>query len=229
MAALLALAGCVYPESIEKAKLKTDKTSVVVVGVENGYAGKCYGALSDAAGMKTRLSKYSTKVTVFKDKTATAAAVKAALEEAVKNDLAIFYFSGHGGTYKFNDTGAEEVDGKDEYICCYDYSIRDNDIWKIICKSKGRVMLMFDCCHSETMFRTSGFTFKKAQTLCAGSQRAAVPNMLCWSGCPDSGSSYGTSAGGKFTIALKSATSSTSTTYDKAWKKISENKTVKKY
>jgi hypothetical protein len=59
-----------------------EKTSAVVVGVENGFAGPCPGALKDASDMAGLLGKYSSDVQVLKDAKATSAAVYAAMRRA---------------------------------------------------------------------------------------------------------------------------------------------------
>lgn len=133
-------------------KASTKKAHVVTVGVESGFAGKCTGAKLDCSNMKTLLKPYAKTQVSLVDKTATKAAVAKALADAVNTDLAIFYFSGHG-THTKATTDKTEVDGEDEYICCYDTVMSDNEIWSIISKAKGRVVLIFDCCHSGTMYR----------------------------------------------------------------------------
>ena len=216
--AAFALAGCVNWPDGEDVK----KTSVVVVGVENGFAGRCDGALKDAEDMAELLGPYAAELTSLKDKQATAGAVVAAMEKAARSDLAIIYFSGHGGSQPTSD--AFEVDGRDEFICCYDAGVLDDRIWEVVRKAKGRVFFIFDCCHSETMFRTPGVTFssKAGGALKAGSQ----PRMLCWSGCPDGSYSYGSVSGGEFTTALRKYTSK-DRTYSQVWKKISSDEGLK--
>lgn len=96
--AAFALAGC-----INGLGGGTGNASVVVVGVENGFAGKCDGSLKDATDMTKMLRPYSSNLTTLKDKQATASAVIAAMENAVQSDLAIIYFSGHGGSQPSTD------------------------------------------------------------------------------------------------------------------------------
>lgn len=57
----------------------TSKTSVVIVGVENGYAGRCPGSLKDANSMKSMLSKHSSDVVVLVDSGATTSNVSTAI------------------------------------------------------------------------------------------------------------------------------------------------------
>lgn len=213
----LSIAGC---KDITGQDVQPTKASAVVIGVENGFAGKCSGALKDANDMSELLRQHSSEITILKDKTATASAVVAAMEKSVDADLAIIYFSGHGGSASSSDSF--ETDGKDEYICCYDKGLLDDDIWRIISGSKGRVFLIFDCCHSETMFKAPVFASRARRVSASGS----VPNMLCWSGCPDSSYSYGSSAGGEFTTAIRKYASS-DRTYAEVWKKINEDGRLK--
>lgn len=79
---------------------------------------------------------------------------------------------------------------------------------------------MFDCCHSETMFRTPGVTMRCAVARLAAPRSGSHVSMLCWSGCPDDSYSYGSASGGEFTSALLRYAQS-SKSYDDVWKKIS--------
>lgn len=220
--AAFALAGCINDGLYSN----SEKVSVVVIGVENGFAGKCDGALKDANDMTEVLRPYAVELTTLKDKQATAAAVVAAMEKAARADLAIIYFSGHGGSQPSIDTF--ETDGRDEFICCYDKGLLDDDIWRIISGSKGRVFLIFDCCHSETMFRTPGVTFAGAARSNSLKAAGASPSMLCWSGCPDNSYSYGSASGGEFTTALRKYAGKGGT-YSDVWKKISGDETLKSH
>ena len=97
--AAFVLAGCINDGLYSN----SEKVSVVVIGVENGFAGKCDGAIKDATDMTDTLRPYSSNLTTLKDKQATASAVIAAMEKAVQSDLAIIYFSGHGGSQPSTD------------------------------------------------------------------------------------------------------------------------------
>lgn len=222
---MMFMSGCDFLESlVDNKPSASSTTSAVVIGVENGYAGSCPGSLKDTDSMKELLSKYTKDITVLKDKQATSKNVVDAISKVVKNDFAIIYYSGHGGSaYTGNP---EEADKTDEFLCCYDTSLIDDKIWELICKSKGRVFLIFDCCHSETMYRSPGMTFGKAVYRMSASSRSTTPNMLCWSGCPDDSYSYGSAYGGYFTLALIDACSSAKT-YDEVWNKVSNDKNLK--
>ena len=118
----------------------------------------------------------------------------------------------------------------DEYLCLYDGAMMDDEVWSIISKSRGRVMCIFDCCHSATMFQSleaesgtyefkpSPFTFRKL----SGPMVQANVNLLVWSGCPDSDYSYGDDDGGVLTNAIAKAYKP-SRTYDDVWERASKD------
>jgi hypothetical protein len=60
----------------------------------------------------------------------------------------------HGTQRDTNDR--QEIDGKDESLCCYDYQrgglLWDNEIATMLSNSQG--LFITDCCHSHTMLRT---------------------------------------------------------------------------
>ena len=200
----LVLSGC---KNVIDTITGDDTSCAVIVGVENSkFAGNCPGAKRDSNNMTSFLKKRVGKTVTLQDKEATKSAVKKALSDAVESyDYVVFYYSGHGGSEALSTTGIEEDDGQDEFLCLYDTWMLDNEIWNIISKAKGKVFLIFDCCHSETMFRSPGVTLqksiRKARTTLRAS-RASGFKMLCWSGCPDSDYSYGSAAGGVFTNTL---------------------------
>lgn len=201
-------------------------TAAVVIGMENSYAGQCPGARYDSKRMSDLLSRFTTNLVYLSDSQATHDRVEAALNAAATYDLCIVYYSGHGGSKAFFDTGAEEDDGRDEYLCLYDRMFRDNEIWSIISKSKGRVFLIFDCCHSKTMFRVPGITLGSARKVMSSRRDGEGFSMLCWSGCPDDSYSYGSNAGGEFTNCLLSKFAENKT-YEYLWNEISEDKNLR--
>lgn len=222
------LAGCDPEKDNNKPSSDTKTASVVAVGVESGFAGACPGSKLDATRMRDLLKPYAAKMTCLTESQATKQAVAQAMADAVKADLMVFYFSGHG-THTKATTDKTEVDGEDEYICCYDTVLSDNEIWSMISKSKGRVVLIFDCCHSGTMWRTANVTFAAQQKIMRASTSVDGPiSMICWSGCPDSTYSYGSDTGGFLTNTLRKHFSK-SLTYDQLWKKIESDSSLKKY
>lgn len=76
----------------------------------------------------------------------------------------LFHFSGHG-TYVPNvdySVDDPEFDGMDEMICSHDFAwereytwIKDDHIYEIIARKnpKAKLVMIFDCCHSGTVFR----------------------------------------------------------------------------
>ena len=227
---LASLTGCIKTintPSTTDGSSRTNGTYTVVVGVENGYAGECIGSLKDCSSMTSLLKDYSTTLVSLSDKTATRTAVVNALSKGVNAPLLIFYYSGHGGSaVSYMDN--TEADGMDEYLCCFDGPLMDNDIWKIISKSKGRVFLIFDCCHSGTMWKQPMKLGGKSPLLSATTHASGSLNMLCWSGCPDSDYSYGDDRGGELTKAilrhLKKAK-----TYNQLWNLIEADKDLQEF
>lgn len=239
------------PETVTPSADAPTNVYAVVIGMENSqFAGACPGAKLDSDNMASLLKDYAGHVTLFQSEKATYKAVSAAMKEAVaKSDLFILFYSGHGGSEAFYDTGDEEIDGCDEFLCLNDTYMRDNDIWKIIKDAKCRVMLVFDCCHSATMyrapnangivtpkndtkrmkFRRNGFTMRRFIPLASASRRdGSTLCMECWSGCPDNTFSYGSSTGGMFTNCLLKHFSPRYT-YDNLWGLIKADKNLKSY
>lgn len=193
-------------------------TSIVVFGVENAkWAGKCTGSLLDCDTITSIFKKAANDfdIKVFKDKDATAANFTKAVSDAVTKPLAIIYYSGHGGSDTKHSLGGDyksEADGINEYLCLYDKPLLDDKVWELISKSKGRVVCIWDCCHSATMFRTApidgkteefeldGFAFENSELK---SNKNDSFSLFSMSGCPDSDYSYGSSTGGVFTNAIK--------------------------
>lgn len=229
LAVSVILAGCKpKPETIEETRTNvTEKVSVVVIGMENSkFAGSCPGAHTDAIRMRETFRGWYPDVTLLENEHATKASVIAALTKAAEADFMILFYSGHGGSEVFQKPGPEEVDGKDEFLCLYDTYLRDNDIWSIISKCNGRVWLIFDCCHSETMFRSVGFEMKMVEN--SALTKAEGMSMLCWSGCADDTYSYGDPSGGVFTSAIL-RNMFYDKTYDEVWKELEKDQILKSY
>ena len=212
--------------------VKSTNTYAVVVGMENSrFAGECPGAGHDADRMFELLKGYSASAVLLRDSNATKANVVNALTRAIEkagNGLVIFFYSGHGGSEPFPDTGIEETDGKDEFYCLWDTWLRDNDMWKMIQKCKGRIMLINDCCHSCTIFRSPKITQTRSIPLSIALRRDNSFSMLCWSGCPDDTYSYGASTGGQFTNSLLRHFNSKKT-YEYLWNEIKNDKVLRMY
>lgn len=211
---------------------KSTNTYAVVVGMEKSqFAGECPGAGYDADRMYKLLEQYTAGLVLLRDNNATKANVVDALTRAIENagnGLVVFYYSGHGGSEPFPDTGIEETDGKDEFLCLWDTWLRDNDIWKMIQKCKGRFFMISDSCHSQTQFRSPTFRLKPLLAWDTTLNENHQFSLLCWSGCPDNTYSYGASTGGQFTNALLRHFNSKKT-YEYLWDEIKNDKTLRAY
>ena len=197
--------------------------AVVCVGMEHSRAyGACPGARVDLTGMAALLKKFTSDTDIqgpatFLDAQATRQSVARALEEALEADFCIFYYSGHGGQGR--DPKGEN--GVSEFLCLDDGPLPDYKIWEMLQKAKGRVFMIFDCCHSATMFRSAeqadsaehtepfantGFTFQMLRTAWARPRAQGargVENLLVWSGCPANDYSYGDATGGVLTNGIR--------------------------
>ena len=203
-----------------------DTTGVLCIGMENSAKfGKCVGAEIDAKRMYEILKTYSNSSTLLLSNQATKNVVIQKIQEVCKKDLAIIFYSGHGGEQKQTATTKQkflEPTGKDQFLCLYDQGMFDDEIWVLISQAKGRVVLIFDCCHSATMYRTApNFEAKKVSEGVFGAEK--VPNMICFSGCPDNTFSYGDVNGGLMTNAFISYFKS-SRTYGDIWKMLHSDK-----
>jgi hypothetical protein len=163
-----------------------------------------------------------TNLTVLTDETATIKNVKNSLSQMLDAELLVFYYSGHGGSTPANLTNNFEVDGKDEFLCLYDGALIDDDIWSIISQAKNKVFLIFDCCHSETMFRNPGMTFSNFKRSNVFRSNTNTFSMICWSGCTDDTYSYGSVYGGMFTRTIYSYFR-INRTYDVIWDLVSHD------
>lgn len=201
--------------------------SAVVIGMENsGKYGPCPGAEFDAKNVNRILKDAGCLVNLLINADRNTAL--SAMSQVVQSDLAIIYYSGHGGSQRFSDTGPDETDGKDEFLCMNDGLIRDNEIWNIICQAKGRVFLVFDCCHSETMFRSAGFTMDVISDAVLPLNADGPIGMICWSGCADNTYSYGSSAGGELTNCIRRHLRKDST-YASLWNAISKDAILRQH
>lgn len=184
-------------------------------------AGRCPGADLDAKRMFSLISLYSNYSNLLLNKEATKSKTLEELNEICRgSDLAILFYAGHGGSSKLKNPAPEEDDGKDEMIFLNDKVLIDDEIWNVISKASGRVFLIFDCCHSETMFRLK--TPEKLLASGLRGQKTPLVDMLCWSGCADDKTSQGWINGGFFTNAILKHFHPDKT-YDELWSLISSD------
>jgi len=170
----------------------TNTTAVVLVGVRENFIGldttTYEGAASDMKRMYEIATNLTDDVVAIMDGYVYKKSVKNALRRACQKELCIFYYTGHGGAdWTFRDK--TEPDHKNEYLQLGDSTIDDDEIWEIIQTSQGRVVLIFDCDHSETMYKVEPGTkvVKKPFFSSVSSKVQENPNlrMLCWSRCDD--------------------------------------------
>lgn len=205
-----------------------DTTGVLCIGMETSRYGACPGAQLDATRMYDLLKKkYSNHATLLLSQQATKAVVVQKMVEVCQKDLAIIFYSGHGGDQKQSAATKlnwPEPTGKDQFLCLYSGPMLDDEIWNVICGAKGRVVLIFDCCHSGTMFREPlNFSEKKVDEELFGAGKE--PKMLCISGCPDNTYSYGGADGGLLTNAILQKFKE-ERTYESMWRLLHHDRTL---
>ena len=203
-----------------------EDTACLCIGMQNSSKyGACPGAYLDSTRMHKLLTKYGSSACLG-DRTATVAAVKAAMQEACRKKLAIIFYSGHGG--RVANPKAQDGSGYSEHLCLNNGALFDYAIWDIVSKASGRVVLIFDCCHSATMYRSSakdnsyrfnhGFEFSMLRNMAFAQGKN---NVLVWSGCPSDNYSYGDDNGGVLTNAILSSYSE-GRSYDEVWRRASK-------
>lgn len=187
----------------------TNAAYALIVGVADGkVGGPCPGSDVDAHTFETICAVSDINATKLINEQATVKRVKAELQQLCETyDTVVFYYSGHGGqTPSINPYAPFEGDGLDEFLCLYDKAMLDNDIWAIISKAKGRVICIFDCCHSETMYRAPMFVDKiefGAPMFTEFNDANNPGGIFVLAGSPEAAYSYGSATGGQLTNAIK--------------------------
>jgi hypothetical protein len=137
-----------------------------------------------------------------------------------------------GGAYR------DETDGMDEFLCLYDGYLLDDELWTIMNKCRGRVLCIYDCCHSGTMYRLphepeEGIEeedripldrpfFAKYENVRAGI------SMLVISGCGEETVSWGDSVNGGVLTAAMKKNFNKCLTYREWWNKFRKESTFTK-
>lgn len=152
--------------------MPTPKIYALIVAIDDypRPVPKLQGCLNDANAVKAYLEKRFKDSLVLKtlfDTQATRLNVlqtfDAHLGQASKEDIALFYYVGHGSQEATHPTFAEiEPDGKNETLVCYDSRVGDGldladkemaaAIDKVA-KKCNNVVTIFDCCHSGGVTR----------------------------------------------------------------------------
>lgn len=129
------------------------------VGINDYPRNKLNGCVNDAKEWANLLkTTYGfTDVKIVLDRVATAKNVKDILLEMVKNskdgDVLVFTYSGHGTNTP--DRNGDELDRRDEAMCCYDKLLIDDELRAIISQKPAGVSLSIisDSCFSGTVTR----------------------------------------------------------------------------
>ena len=217
--ALCVLAGCQTAPAPDAGDTQVSQTRVCVAAAltsvdadaYNGWDGDCPGTDVDLANAKANFPRLGSAVAVSlfnKDATdykffAACLSAAKALEKLGGGTLDIFY-SGHGGQVK--DWDGDEEDGLDETLCLWNGQVVDDLVGDFLAKVDKTVQVNFwtDCCHSGSNFKAVN-PIDIPKIMRSRVSRGAAP-IVCkvahLGGCRDGAYSYGSAAGGEFSIAL---------------------------
>ena len=222
------------------------KKYALLIGMESSKWGACAGSTRDSETMLGLIKQYvdGSHIVKLNNGQGTTVAVRKALKEQIakvpEDGLLIFAYSGHGGQTPKKSNASNETDGKDEFLCLYDGYILDDELWTIFGECKGRIFVVFDCCHSSTMYRLPSEEID--DTLDDAENRLPLDtpffarfenarssiSMFVISGCDESTVSWGDSIqGGVLTSSLKRAFDKY-LTYKEWWNKTRNDNAFKK-
>lgn len=164
-----------------------------------------YGCINDAENMREYLTfNEYTNIKILSDNTDEKPTrenilngMRWLIENSSENDTLFFHYSGHGTNTM--DYSGDEIDGLDEAICPLDFSsglITDDDIYKIFSQGKGKIICVFDCCHSGTIMDLK-YNYKQIgeniiNIITNKKSGECFPKILCISGCMDNQTSADT-------------------------------------
>jgi len=171
-----------HPFTVEHVKEQNEvEYWAVLVGISDYLLiGDLAYAAKDAQDVREALLTSevwsSEHIILLTDSNATAAAIQTAIAQvgsvADSNDLFLFHFSGHGGT-QADVAPLDEGDGRDEYLCPYDfptYGILDDDLGQWLGDlPMTRVAVAIDSCHSGGMIRAQSDGILSRCLECTGS------------------------------------------------------------
>ena len=133
------------------------------VGI-NDYPGNdndLSGCVNDANDWAQLLASKGYSVTTLLDSAATKINVAGSLQRMVDSlkyrDRFVFTFSGHGTWVP--DQDGDEIDGRDEALCCYDFPtgglLVDDEMHRIFKRARygTQITVLSDSCHSGTVAR----------------------------------------------------------------------------
>ena len=157
-----------------------------------------------------------------------------------EDGLFVFTYSGHGGQYNKSTTAKNETDGRDEFLCLYDGALIDDELWTIMNQCKGRVLCIYDCCHSSTMYRLPSEDSDEGseETLDRVPLETAFFSkfentrdpirMLVFSGCGEETVSWGDAKNGGVMTSSMNRAFNKCLTYREWWKKFKTDSAFKK-
>lgn len=221
-----------------------NKRYAIIIGVETSKWGSCPGSRKDSNMMYDMISQYTSNIVRLNDSSATVNKVRDALKEQIEkvteDGICYITYSGHGGQTPKKTNASNETDGKDEFLCLYDGYILDDELWTIFGECKGRIFVVFDCCHSSTMFRLPSEPVDENLDDAENRLPLDTPffarfenarssiSMFVISGCDESTVSWGDSIqGGVLTSSLKRAFDKC-LTYKEWWNKTRIDNAFKK-
>jgi len=176
----------------------------------DGSSG-CWGCELDVDNIERILHPLNYNIQILKTNQATSRNILTSLENAAlqlnKDDMFIFYFSGHGGQQP--DENYDESDGRDETIVAFDREINDDELDNIWIKMREgvRILMISDSCNSGSNYRYIR-TVKNPKSMSLISnrkQRDFKAQMIHMGGCRDGFSSMGYQTGGAFTMSVCNA------------------------
>jgi hypothetical protein len=135
------------------------------VGIDTYPTAPLSGCVADAREWADALRHLGFDVSLLLNEQATYKAITSALSDLVQSstegtegDVIVFQCSSHGTTMP-NNNGDDEIDGRDEAICPYDFAtgafIIDDDVADIFAAIRDGVNMtsFMDCCYSQTNTR----------------------------------------------------------------------------
>lgn len=127
------------------------------------------------------------------------------IKDASAGDSFFLHYSGHG--FQIKDDNGDETDGYDEAIMLNNSYVRDDDIADILKKlpEKVIVVMIFDCCHSATMADLP-FLYSKGKQYRYANYDKFKCDIICISGCLDTGTSADAWISGKGSYGALTAT-----------------------
>lgn len=158
-----------------KSAVKNQLKKALIVGINyTGTSNQLNGCINDANKMKSYLLEQcgfdEKNIVMLSDHIGGTKLQLPTRSNIINNILAltrnipasvdcqlVFHYSGHG-SYTYDRTGKEEIDGRDETICPIDYDvsgdITDDDLKTLLVDSlpsNAKLFCVLDCCHSGTV------------------------------------------------------------------------------